>query len=94
MNKKEKRDLQINWVLVGMAAMLSFFVNIAANSFYDLVFKGGSIKNLLFPFILFSFLSIFIVGLFSYMFERVEELKDDSKTLWYFMWNYIKSWRK
>ncbi len=90
MDKKERRELQKDWLLVALAAMLGFLVNIAASATYDLYTSGFGWRKLVFLFPT-AISSIFIVGFFMYVFENMDELKNKKNTLWSLVWKYIKS---
>lgn len=94
MNNKEQKQLQISWVLVCLGSILAFFVNIAANSFYDMYFVDGFRKKFIVPFLAFSFISLFFANFFSYTFDRISEIKSNNYSFKSFFWSYIKSWFK
>lgn len=91
MNKKDKRDIGINWAFVIFGSMLGFLINIVASSFFDLYVNGfrGRVLALLVGFMI---LSLFFVGLLSYAFDNMDEFKESGINK--IIWAYLKSWRK
>jgi hypothetical protein len=91
MNKKDKKQLGINWAFVVIGALLGLFISIFSNSIFSLYIDGFKWKVL--NLLLSSGLgTVFFVGLFSYTIENLENLKDDKSTKIFI--KYIKSWFK
>lgn len=92
MNNKEQKELQKDWILVILAAVIGFCVNLAASSTYDIYVEGFEWKKSLI-FLISVFLSLFIGGFFVYIFENITELKNNKNhnSFWGVTLGYIKS---
>ncbi len=79
MNNKEQRNLRKDWLFVMLAAMVGFFVNLAASSVYDLYISEFSWK-IIGVLIISASLSFFAGSLFTYLFDNLDELRNQDNT--------------
>ena len=91
MNKKEINNLRRDWGMVILAALIGSFLNIAANAFYDFYAVGFKLRFFII-FLMAIGITIFIIGLFSYIFDNPEELNSKDRVFSQVIKNYIKSW--
>jgi hypothetical protein len=91
MNKKEReeiRGLQGQWIFVVLAGMLALFIGLATTALYEILRERFSAWYVL---ILFGGLAMFLIDVFSHMFENLAKLRENqNETLNGFLWRYIK----
>ncbi len=89
MNKSQKRELGIAWAFVIIGAILAIFINIFSDSIFSLYTEGFD-RKVFGLFVVFGAGSVFLVELFSYVFENFDQVRGDG--IHVIVAKYIRSW--